>query len=138
MNDTAKRSLLPSNAGMRLIALLTIFNKGDFARLREYIEHNYHPAMLEDVPARMQLAELKAINRLAGKLRIEQVVAVGKHAALVLLASQRGGVYLTQLVVEEDYPHRITGVQVQALEGATPDDHAHMSVHNRNETPDET
>jgi hypothetical protein len=138
MSDAAKKGLVPSNAGMRLIALLTIFNKGDFARLRQYVEDNYHPALLADVPARTQLAELKATYRLAGKLRVEQVVAVGKHAALVLLASQRGGVYLTQMVVEEDYPHRITGLQVQALEGATPDDDAHMPVHNRNEHSDET
>lgn len=137
MNDTVKRSLIASSAGMRLIALLTIFNKGDFARLRAYIEQNYHPAILAEVPARVQLAELKAVYRLAGRLRVAQVAAVDKHTALALLDSQRGGVYLTQIVVEEDYPHRVAGLQIQPLDGATPHDNAHMPVHSRNENPDE-
>lgn len=102
-----QKLLIPSNAGMRLIAQTTLLNKGDFTRLREYLEQNYTPIALEVAPVAARLAELKAIYRMAGKLRIGQVIAVNKHAVLVVLESQKGNFYSTQVVVEEDYPHKV-------------------------------
>ena len=99
--------LIPSNAGMRLIAQTTLFNRGDFERLRTYIADNYADIALEAASVKARLAEFKAIYRMAGKLRIDRVVAVDKHTALVVLESERGAFYMVQMVVSDDYPHKI-------------------------------
>src|SRR5690242_7659375 len=52
---TPQALLVPSNAGMRLIAQLSIFNKGDFNRLRDYISENYAPEALEFASAKARL-----------------------------------------------------------------------------------
>lgn len=109
MADAVKHHLVASHAGIRLIAQLTIFNKGDFERLRTYLQDNYADEALAMISAKTRLAELKAINRIDGKMRVEQVVAAGKYEVLVALVAERGeAVYLTQLAVEEDFPHKIT------------------------------
>ena len=105
---TAPQSLLvPSNAGMRLIAQLTIFNKGDFNRLRDYINENYDPLALEIASAKARLVEFKAVYRMSGKMRIDRVVAADKHQALVVVEGEYGDFYMLQLTVSEDYPHKV-------------------------------
>jgi uncharacterized protein with GYD domain len=110
-----KTALKTSSAGMRLIAQTTIFNQGDFARLRTYITDNYHDAILAEVPASTRLAEQKAIYRMAGKLRVEQVVAAGKHQVVVIMEAERSGRFLVTMTVEEDYPHKVRDFNVQAM-----------------------
>jgi hypothetical protein len=105
---TAPQALLvPSNAGMRLIAQLTIFNKGDFTRLRDYITENYAPEALEVASAKARLVEFKAVYNMSGKMRIDRVVATDKHQALVVVEGERGDFYMLQLTVSEDYPHKV-------------------------------
>jgi len=99
--------LIPSNAGMRVIAQLTIYNKGDFSRLRDYIDENYAPEALAFTAAKARLVEFKAIYRVSGKLRIDRIVAIDKHQALVVVEGERGDFYMVQLTVSEDYPHKI-------------------------------
>ncbi|MBL8152980.1 MAG: hypothetical protein JNM70_02250 [Anaerolineae bacterium] len=111
-----RQQLIPSNAGMRLIAQTTLYNKGDFARLRTFLTESYHESALAEMSLAVRLAEMKALRRLHGKLRVEQLMAVDKHQAVVVLAAERGAVFLTQIAVEEDYPHRILGFHMQALE----------------------
>ena len=109
MADAAKQHLTASHAGIRLIAQMTIFNKGDFERLRTYVQDNYAAGALAMISAKARLAELKAIKRIDGKMRVEQVVAAGEHEVIVVLVAERGeAVYLTQLAVEEEFPHKIT------------------------------
>ena len=105
---TAPQALLvPSNAGMRLIAQLTIFNKGDFNRLRDYITENYVPEALEFASAKARLVEFKAVFRMSGKMRIDRVIAADKHQALVVVEGERGDFYMMQVTVSEDYPHKV-------------------------------
>jgi hypothetical protein len=105
---TAPQALLvPSNAGMRLIAQLTIFNKGDFNRLRDYISENYDPLALEVASAKARLVEFKAVYRMSGKMRIDRVVAADKHQALVVVEGERADFYMMQVTVSEDYPHKV-------------------------------
>ena len=99
--------LVPSNAGMRLIAQLSIFNKADFNRLRDYITENYAPDALEFASAKARLVEFKAVYKMSGKMRIERVIAVDKHQALVVVEGERGDVYMIQVTVSEDYPHKV-------------------------------
>ncbi len=108
MSD-AKQHLITSHAGIRLIAQLTIFNKGDFDRLRAYLQDNYAEEAFADIGVKTRMAELKAIYRMNGKMRIEQVIAAGEYEAIVALVAERGdAVYLTQMAVQEDYPHKVT------------------------------
>jgi hypothetical protein len=105
---TAPQALLvPSNAGMRLIAQLTIFNKGDFNRLRDYITENYAPEALEFASAKARLVEFKAVFRMSGKMRIDRVIAADKHQALVVVEGEHGDFYMMQVTVSEDYPHKV-------------------------------
>jgi len=99
--------LVPSNAGMRLIAQLSIFNKGDFNRLRDYISENYDPLALEFASAKARLVEFKAVYKMSGKMRIDRIIAVDKHQALVVVESERGDFYMMQVTVSEDYPHKV-------------------------------
>ena len=99
--------LVPSNAGMRLIAQLSIFNKGDFTRLRDYITENYAPEALEFASAKARLVEFKAVYRMSGKMRVDRVIAVDKHQALVVVEAENGDFYMMQVTVSEDYPHKV-------------------------------
>jgi hypothetical protein len=105
----AKQHLITSHAGIRLIAQLTIFNKGDFDRLKAYLQDNYAEEAFSDIGVKTRMAELKAIYRMNGKMRVEQVVAAGEYEVIVALVAERGeAVYLTQMAVQEDYPHKVT------------------------------
>jgi hypothetical protein len=109
--------LKQSNAGMRLIALLALYNQGIFDRLRAYIADNYAPAALAEQSAEERTSELENNYAAWGKLRVEQVVAIGKHQAVVVVqAQQSSDFHALQVVVEEDFPHRITLVAWGALE----------------------
>jgi uncharacterized protein with GYD domain len=108
VSEAAKHHLVRSHAGVRLIAQLTFFNRGDFERLRTYLQDNYAAEALSAISAKARLAELKAIYRLNGKMRVEQVVAAGEHEVIVALEAERGdAVYLAQLLVHEEYPHKV-------------------------------
>jgi hypothetical protein len=111
-----KSALVLSNAGMRLIALQTLLNKGDFARLETYIRDNFTAAALEAQPVEDRLAELRAAWEHTGKLRVYQVIGTDKHQVIVLLEAQQApGFFLHELTVEEDYPHKITAYTFQTL-----------------------
>ncbi len=114
---SAQAHLTQSNAGMRLIALLTLYNQGDFDRLRAYITDHYAPPALAEADAGTQLADWRDRRAALGKLRVEQVVAIGKHQAVVVVQAQQAGDYhALQVAVEEDFPHRVTLVAWGAVE----------------------
>lgn len=110
-----KTALTTSNAGMRLIALTTILNQGDFTRLRSYIADHYQAGALAETPVSMRLAELKAVHRIAGKLRIAQVIAADKHQVIAAVESERGQQFIARVTVEADYPHKILDYSVQHM-----------------------
>jgi len=112
-----KGALVTSNAGMRLIAQQTLLNRGDFERLRGFVTESYAAAALEARSAEARLADLQAALAQSGRLRIYQVLAVDKHRVIALMQGQRDqAFYLTELAVEEDYPHRITEFSHNPLE----------------------
>lgn len=93
---------------MRLIALLTLYNQGDGARLRQYIAENYAPEALEGQSADDLLADMLALREQVGRVRIAQVLGVGEHQAVVMTEGEHGAWCAFQMIVSEDYPHRIT------------------------------
>lgn len=107
MSDQA--ALTTSSAGMRLIAQLTLFNRGDFKRLRAFIAESYAPAALEAEILPARLAELRGHYASGGPLRVCQVIAADKYQVIALTQAHRtGALFYTELAVEDDYPHRIT------------------------------
>jgi hypothetical protein len=97
-----------SQAGMRFIAQMTIFNSGNFERLRTFIAESYHPDLLEQKPATARLGDFRNDFAMMGKVRVRQVVGTGKHHVIVLLEAEHDeGFFLSELKVEGDYPHRI-------------------------------
>jgi hypothetical protein len=111
VND--KGTLVTSQAGMRLIAQQTLLNAGDAERMRTFIADNYSASALESQSTESRLAELQAL----GKLRVFQVLAADKHRVIVLMQAQRDeALYMIELAVEEDYPHKITVCTFQPLQ----------------------
>jgi hypothetical protein len=106
---TDKPYLVQSQAGMRFIAQMTIYNSGKFDRLRTFIRESYLPALLEAEPVSARLAAFRLWHKTLGRLRVRQVVGAGKHHILVLLeAEHTPDLFMQEMIVEEDYPHRIT------------------------------
>ena len=103
-----KLALRISQAGMRFIAQMTIYNSGDFDRLRQYIEESYHPDLLAQESVEDRLAIFHEQHATIGKVRVTQVVATGKHHVVVVMEAEREEGYLVnEMAVEDDYPHRI-------------------------------
>jgi hypothetical protein len=109
-------ALKTSNAGMRLIAMTTILNRGDFERLRQYIADNYQAGVLAETPVSMRLAEFKAVYRIAGKLRVAQVIAADKHQVIAAMEAEHGHQFVARVTVEVDYPHKVLDYSLQAIE----------------------
>ncbi len=104
---SAQAHLSRSRAGMRLIALLTLYNQGDAARLRAYIADNYEPQALEDQSVEDLLADLLTLREQIGRVRIAQVLGVGEHQAVVMGEGEQGAWCAFQMAVSEAYPHRV-------------------------------
>ncbi len=110
--DVLKRS----SAGMRLIAQMTLYNRGDTQRLEEFITQSYSDALLETQPVAERVTAQRDLLDAVGKLRLYQVLAVDKHKVVVLLQPQASAdFYYVELAVEEDYPHRITQYHMQYM-----------------------
>lgn len=103
-----KTALRASQAGMRFIAQMTIYNSGNFERLRTYIAESYHPDLLAEQPVDDWLAAFGEQYEALGKLRVVQLVGTGQYHVMVLLEAQLADdLLLNDVQVEEDYPHRI-------------------------------
>jgi hypothetical protein len=112
-----KLALRISQAGMRFIAQMTIYNSGNFERLRRFIAESYHPDLLKEEPVDTRLDEFRASYDAIGKVRVRQVIGTGKHQVIVLLeAEQADDYFLGELKVEEDYPHRIIEFRQSAID----------------------
>lgn len=110
-----KDILARSHAGVRLIALATLYNKGDFQRIRAYMKDHYTDGALATSPIALRLAEMREQFRNEGKVRVRQLVAHDKHHVVVLLETQHGGMLLEDLMVEEGYPHKISSHNRQSV-----------------------
>ncbi len=121
---TDQQALVMSQAGMRLVAILTLFNKGDFARLRQYLREHFAELALEENSAAARLAELRLLRANAGRQRLRQVVGVEKHRVIALMDAESGGLFIHELMCEEDYPHKVTAhhfAQIADLSTASED-----------------
>lgn len=108
MAETIAQYLAKSRAGMRYMAQMTFYNRGDFDRLRQFIAESYTPEALAEIPLEDRLEEQEALYSALGKLRIEQVVGAGDHQIIVVVKAQNSGEFFyNQMAVTEDYPHAV-------------------------------
>lgn len=101
--------LLQANpAGIRLIAQTTLYNAGKFDRLHTFVQDSYLPDLLAAQPAADRLTAFERDYAESGKRRILQVIAHEEHHVIVLMLGQLDGdLYLIDIRVEPDFPHRI-------------------------------
>ena len=112
-----RTALQQSQAGMRFIAQMTIYNSGDFRRLRTFIREGYHESALESESLAERLAVFRQMYAAIGRLRIRQVIATDKHHIVVMLEAEKSDVlFLNDLQVHPDYPHQILAYSHVPLE----------------------
>jgi hypothetical protein len=103
-----KRALSSSQAGMRFIALMKLYNDGHLTRLQQFIQDSFAAPLLDEQNADARAAEWSARRAALGRHKVKQALAVGKHqAAVVVSAEHTDALYYVEIEVEEDYPHRI-------------------------------
>lgn len=106
-----------SQAGMRFIAQMTIYNSGDFERLHTFISESYHPDLLLRESVEQRVAAFREQRERLGRVRVQQVIGTAKHHVIVLLESQHlDDYFLNDVTVEEDYPHLIQEYSFVVLE----------------------
>jgi hypothetical protein len=114
MND--RIALQKSQAGMRFIAQMTIYNTGDFRRLRAFIRESYHENALEVESLAERIAVFRQMYAALGRLRIRQLLATDPHHVLLLVEAEKADVlFMHDLEVEPEYPHKITVYSYVAL-----------------------
>lgn len=116
VND--KVALRASQAGMRFIAQTHIYNGGNLDRLEQFIADSYSEAMLETQPVAGRLNMFQTTRDKVGRLKVKQVIATHEHRVVLVVETETGEhpYFLVDLVVEEEYPHKIISYSHQPLE----------------------
>ena len=118
-----KFALRASQAGMRFIAQMHIFNSGDDDRLRTFIADSYHADALASNDQQARFEFLSQWRDQVGRVRVQQVMATSEHAVIVILNTEQSDeYYYTELHVEADYPHRIVGFKLVPMVPVEHDD----------------
>lgn len=104
-----KVALRASQAGMRFIAQMTIYNSENYDRLRTFIADSYHDEQLEQQGVDSRLQVFRTTMERVGKMRVKQVMATNEHHIVVIMETQEtDDFFYVEMQVEEDYPHKIT------------------------------
>lgn len=111
-----KDELMKTAAGRRLIAYLTIFNKGNMDRINDYIRDNYSDQAFETRSQDEWLQWTEDIQTQVSKLRIHQVVAADDHHVVVLVQAQKDSAfYMCDYKVDDEFPHKVLTYTHQAV-----------------------
>jgi hypothetical protein len=114
-----KLALRKSQAGMRFIAQMHIYNGGDWGRLDAFIRDSYRNDMLEAQNAVERIQILMNVYAKLGRVKVKQVVGTSEHQALVVIEAEKtDSFYLVEMKVEEDYPHKVTYFSLQPMQPA--------------------
>ena len=94
---------------MRFIAQMTIYNSGDFRRLRTFIRESYHENALGTESLAERLAVFRQMYAALGRVRIHQLLATDPHHVVVLVETEKtDGLFMHDLAVDPEHPHKIT------------------------------
>jgi len=108
MSDNAKL-IGESKAGRRFIAQTNFYNRGDFDRLKTFMEEGYYELILMENPIKRRLLDLKMTRKLHGRLKVAKVETAEEYGIQLILSTEKtdSRLHLT-MVVHEDYPHLVT------------------------------
>jgi hypothetical protein len=102
---------------MRFIAQMTIYNTGDFRRLRTFIRESYHDHALEAESIAERIAVFRQMHAALGRVRIRQLLATDPHHVIVLLETEKSdGLFMHDLAVDPEHPHKIIAYSHVPLE----------------------
>jgi hypothetical protein len=112
-----KLALRKSQAGMRFIAQMHIYNSGDFGRLDTFIRESYHADMLDYQSVIERNTILMGVYEKIGRMKVKQVVGTHEHQAIIIMEAEKNdNFYYVEIKVEEDYPHKITYFSLQTMQ----------------------
>ena len=110
-------TLQRSQAGMRFIAQTTIYNSGDFRRLRAFIRESYHASALETESIPERIAVFRQMYANLGRLRVRQIIGTDQYHVVLLMEAEKTDIlFLNDMEVDAEYPHAITAYAHVALE----------------------
>ena len=113
----SKAALMKTPAGRRVIALLTIMGSGDVKRLRTYIRENFTGQALAEQPLTERMRWHREMLARTGKLKVQQVVVSEEHHVVFIAQAQADeALYLAEMRIEADYPHKVIEYKQQPLE----------------------
>jgi len=114
-----KLALQTSQAGMRLMAQLHLYNQNAQDRLAQFVAESYTDALIAQQDVDSRLAEFNQRYEELGRLKIKQVLATSKHHVIVALSAENDERYFySELKVEDDYPHKVTFMLFAPLQEA--------------------
>jgi beta-phosphoglucomutase-like phosphatase (HAD superfamily) len=106
---TDKVALSGSQAGMRFIAQMKLYNDQNLERLQAFINDSYADTLLQERPTQDRVADCVEMLAQLGRQKVHQVLASGKHQVSVVMTTEKvGGFFYIEVQVEEDYPHKIS------------------------------
>ncbi len=113
-----KIALRASQAGMRFIAQTHIYNGSNWERLEQFISDSYSDELLEQQPVAGRLQMFQTTQEKIGRVKVKQVVGTHEERVVVVVETETGEhpYFLVDLVVEEEYPHKIIAYSHQPLE----------------------
>lgn len=113
-----KIALRASQAGMRFIAQTHIYNSTNWERLQTFIADSYHANKLEEQAAEHRLDIFKTTFDKVGRMKVKQVVGTHEHRVVVVVEVELGDMpyFLVDMVVEEEYPHKVIAYSHQPLQ----------------------
>ena len=102
---------------MRLIALLSIYNRGDFKRIKEYLKEQSAFRPEDSVSLIERISKLRILQKRYGRLRFLQIAALSELNVIAILETEKEQTSLiTQMSVETDYPHLLTQWQLDPID----------------------
>jgi uncharacterized protein with GYD domain len=113
-----KIALRASQAGMRFIAQTHIYNSVNWERLETFIADSYHADKLAEQAAENRLDIFKTTYEKVGRMKVKQVVGTHEYRVVVVVEVERGEMpyFLVDMVVEEEYPHKVVAYSHQPLQ----------------------
>lgn len=104
-----KVALRASQAGMRFIAQMHIYNQANVDRLRTFIEDSYHDDQLAQQSIEARLTAFRQMYAEVGKVRVKQVMAANEHHVIIIIETEKNeAMFYMEIKVEDEYPHKIT------------------------------
>lgn len=101
-------ALASSKAGRRFMGFMATFNRGDTQQLRDFVAQYTIDEALEMHSVDEWTRHLSAIYDATGGMRVYQVVGADEYRVVVLMqAHANNALYLVEMAVSEDYPHKI-------------------------------